>query len=109
MMKLAAHTNSGDSLKKSKRVYLTDLEIHTVCPECKETIIHDTSLPFLNNYDDGSSFIPYLYCDCCDYESEEPMYKLISINEDSLEVEFNKTFNISVYKLVLQKNKIEDI
>lgn len=97
-MILKAHSHSGESLKNSKRVYLTDIEIHTTCPECKETIIHDTCVPILNNYEDGTSYIPHLYCENCDYESDEKMYKLILINKDSIEIEFNKNFEFSIHK-----------
>ncbi len=106
-MILKAYSNSGDSLKNSKRVYLKDIEVHTICPECKENVVHDNCSPFLNNNDDGTSYISHLYCPHCDYESDEKLYKLNSINEDSIDVEFDKKFETSVYQLVLQKIKID--
>ncbi len=105
-MILKAHSHSGESLKNSKRIYLTDIEIHTICPECKENVIHDNCSPFLTNNDDGTYYISHLYCPHCDYESDEKLYNLKSINEDSIDLEFDKKFETSAYQLVLQKIKI---
>lgn len=104
MMNLKAYTMSNCSLIDAKRIYLNqNIEVHTTCPKCNENIVYDKRVPFLTNSFDGTFYTHHLYCDHCSYESKEKMVELISINEDSINVEFNPIFKIDVYEKVLQK------
>ncbi len=105
-MNLKAHTMSNCSLIEAKRIYLDqDIEIHTTCPKCSEIIVYDKRVPFLVNNFDGTFYTHVLHCDECSYESKEKICELISVNEDSINVEFNKNFDINVYEKVLQKKE----
>lgn len=105
-MNLEVYTHTLQPLKDSKKIYLNDnIEIHTNCPQCKQNIIYDNRVPFLTNNFDGTFYTHVLYCDDCNYESKEKICELISVNEDSINVEFNKNFDINVYEKVLQKKE----
>lgn len=105
-MNLKAYTYTLQPLKKSKKIYIDDnIEIHTTCPECKQNIIYDNCVPFLRNNFDGTFYNHVLYCDHCEYESDEKLYTLTSVNEYSVDVEFNPIFNVTVYEKVLQKKE----
>ncbi len=105
-MNLEVYTMSDCDLKDAKKIYLNkNIEIHTTCPKCSENIVYDKRVPFLVNNFDGTFYTHVLYCDDCNYESKEKICELISVNEDSINVEFNKNFDISVYEKFLQKKE----
>lgn len=105
-MNLKAHTMSNCSLIEAKRIYLDqNIELHITCPKCNSNIVYDKRVPFLTNRFDGTFYIHHLYCDDCSYESKEKICELISVNEDSINVEFNKIFDINVYEKILQKKE----
>lgn len=96
VVRIETRTASGESCVGAKRIYAVGLSIKWKCPECgNENHERFNQVPLISY----GHYCHCFYCDDCGYESEsdEKMYKLESINEDSADLVFSENNNLKAY------------
>ena len=96
IVRIETRTASGESCIGAKRIYATSLSITWECPECNKAQHERFNQVPLISY---GHYCHCFYCDDCGYESgpDNKMYKLESINEDSVDLVFSESNNVKAY------------
>ena len=100
----------NESCMEAKRIYTNHLVLKWTCPKCKQKHIYTYDKIPLISY---GSYCHVYYCksfdingDICGFESEDKMYYLHKINEDSVDLSFNALYDLKAYRVV---KKLEEI
>lgn len=101
-MIIDGYTFHGGSCVDSKRVYSSAIFCWS-CPKCKtdnEDQYNQSPLIYAGH---AHNF----YCDVCEYESRDSMYKIDKINDDSVEIIPSPDNNLEVYHVSKVRTRLK--
>lgn len=100
-MIIDGYTFHGDSCIDSKRVYSNAIFCWS-CPKCKvdnEDQYNQSPLIYVGH-------VHNFYCDICEYESDNNMYRIKKIYDDSIDIIASEENNLEVYQVSKVRTKL---